>query len=78
MHFHKAVSKSVCFMILIQGLFSVSTGAAFALLSFTEILSFLTSTVSFLMLYSATVGIYHGFAWLVAAAIVVIPFSLIM
>ncbi|CAK8692149.1 unnamed protein product [Clavelina lepadiformis] len=53
-------------------------GAAFALLSFTEILSFLTSTVSFLMLYSATVGIYHGFAWLVAAAIVIIPFSLIM
>ncbi|XP_076815787.1 lysosomal proton-coupled steroid conjugate and bile acid symporter SLC46A3-like isoform X1 [Clavelina lepadiformis] len=53
-------------------------GAAFALLSFTEILSFLVATVSFLLLYSETVKMYRGFVWLFAAVVVLIPLCLMM
>jgi len=51
-------------------------GAAFALLSGSEMITFLIATVSFLTLYPATLQIYRGFAWLFAAGVLVIPIIL--
>ncbi|XP_076820067.1 proton-coupled folate transporter-like isoform X2 [Clavelina lepadiformis] len=53
-------------------------GAAFALLSFTGTISCLLSAVSFLLLYSVTAGIYHGFVWLHGSLFALVPISLII
>uniref|UniRef100_H2Y9R1 Major facilitator superfamily (MFS) profile domain-containing protein n=1 Tax=Ciona savignyi TaxID=51511 RepID=H2Y9R1_CIOSA len=53
-------------------------GAVFALLSSTEVVTFLAATLSFLTLYPATLSIYHGFAWLFGAGVVLIPFLLVL
>ncbi|CAK8671177.1 unnamed protein product [Clavelina lepadiformis] len=57
---------------------AASFGAAFALLSFTGTISCLLSAVSFLLLYSVTAGIYHGFVWLHGSLLALVPISLII
>jgi len=51
-------------------------GAAFSVLSFTELLTFLTSTVVFLLIYKQTVSIMHGMTYLIATSVLIAPLIL--
>jgi len=51
-------------------------GAAFSVLSFTELLTFLFSTVVFLTIYKQTVSIMHGMTYLIATSVLVAPLIL--
>ncbi|XP_039249817.2 proton-coupled folate transporter-like isoform X1 [Styela clava] len=51
-------------------------GAAFAMLSSSEVLSFLLATVCYLTIYPATQYISHWFSWMFSAGIALIPLFL--
>lgn len=51
-------------------------GAAFALLSSSEVLSFLLATISYLTMYSTTQHISHWFTWMFSAGVALIPIAL--
>ena len=70
----RRIENSTCIVVDRE---TFSSGSAFALLSCTETLTFLAATAVFLALYPATLPVYHGFCWLFAAGIVLIPITLV-
>ncbi|XP_039248736.2 proton-coupled folate transporter-like isoform X1 [Styela clava] len=62
----------------ISSLASISEqGAALSLISGTENFSNMFSNVAYLLLYPATLPIYHGFMWCLSCAILLIPLTMI-
>lgn len=51
-------------------------GAAFSLLSFTELMTFLLTTVASLLIYKATIPIMHGLNYLITTSVLVAPLIL--